>query len=36
MLDEMLEFFVGDYDVEEMEDNFSKEYYKFEKGMGFN
>lgn len=35
MLDEMLEFFVGDYDVDEM-DNFSKEYYRFEKGMGLN
>lgn len=35
MLDEMLEFFVGDYDVDEM-DNFGKEYYRFEKGMGLN
>lgn len=32
----MLEFFVGDYDVDEIEDNFSKEYYSFEKGMGLN
>lgn len=36
MLDEMLEFFLGDYDVDEIEDNFSKEYYSFEKGIGFS